>query len=708
MRIKSLELSGFRAFPKEQSFDLDADTIVVMGPNGQGKTSLFDGILWALTGKIARLGEKDENVVSMYSSSGSASAHLVLRNRQARNIGISRSTDGTNQLIRLTIDGESFEGSSAQNRILELLRPDVLLTTERESALSDAITRSIYLQQDVVRQFVDADTQQERFTAISELVGIGRVTELQLQLERQKTAWTRATNVLQSEVSPIRQRRADIEIQLGKLGRSSMVENERLKYEWKAWWQECNRFGVAADSSHSPLSPEVPLLLDATLKELAAIKRNRDRQLEFAQGLLADIQSQGPPPPDSSELRKELEFARLKTEELRRQLEEARNRASAERRRQVEASERHEELRTLARLALRHLEDVCPVCGQSYDTIRTKSRLQAFVGLPSLESNTGTADEVSRLATELETAEKEESEKVGSLQTVEQAMREEQLHLADRKQRLKELGIESDSPSDALETMIQTLSQDVSGLTQLLQAGEKLSLEVAQASEYARKSELEQEVERLRRQVEQSDKEIRARTATGDLAARILESLREATCDIVAERLHQIEPLLQRIYSRVDPHPAFRVVKFLTTTARGRGHLSPVIEDPLTQLTSELPSKVLSSSQVNALAVAIFLAFNLGVTSIPLATAMLDDPLQSLDDVNLLGLIDLLRRTRDERQLFISTHDKRFGDLLIRKLRPVSSEQRTRVVELEAWDRQGPSVSQYDTQRDTTSFRIVA
>ncbi len=111
---------------------------------------------------------------------------------------------------------------------------------------------------------------------------------------------------------------------------------------------------------------------------------------------------------------------------------------------------------------------------------------------------------------------------------------------------------------------------------------------------------------------------------------------------------------------------------------------------------------------MNALAVAVFLAFNLGVPTPPLSTVMLDDPLQSLDDVNLLGLIELLRRTKDRRQLFISTHDVRFARLLERKLRPVEEGQRTRVIEFDGWTRQGPIVRQRDVPPDVTPLRIVA
>ena len=56
MRLVSLEVAGFRGFAREHEFDLDADAVIVVGANGNGKTSLFDAILWAITGRIQRLG----------------------------------------------------------------------------------------------------------------------------------------------------------------------------------------------------------------------------------------------------------------------------------------------------------------------------------------------------------------------------------------------------------------------------------------------------------------------------------------------------------------------------------------------------------------------------------------------------------------------------------------------------------------------------
>src|SRR5262249_9476952 len=134
----------------------------------------------------------------------------------------------------------------------------------------------------------------------------------------------------------------------------------------------------------------------------------------------------------------------------------------------------------------------------------------------------------------------------------------------------------------------------------------------------------------------------------------------------------------------------------------------PEIKDPIHGAESDRPEMVLSSSQMNVLAVSVFLALNLGMATLPLDTVILDDPLQSLDDMNLLGLVDLLRRTREHRQVFISTHARRLAGLLERKLRPVRDGQQTIVVELEGWTREGPKVLHREVERDPSALRVAA
>ncbi len=158
----------------------------------------------------------------------------------------------------------------------------------------------------------------------------------------------------------------------------------------------------------------------------------------------------------------------------------------------------------------------------------------------------------------------------------------------------------------------------------------------------------------------------------------------------------------------MDPHPSFRSARLGVRFHYGKGRLAATVDDVVFEVSSERPSQVLSSSQVNVLAVSIFLSLNLGVAGLPLDVAILDDPLQTLDDVNLLGLIDLLRRTKDRKQLVISTHDARFGRLLARKLRPIKATQRTRIIELQGWSPLEPVVTQSELPAQDSQLRIAS
>ena len=184
--------------------------------------------------------------------------------------------------------------------------------------------------------------------------------------------------------------------------------------------------------------------------------------------------------------------------------------------------------------------------------------------------------------------------------------------------------------------------------------------------------------------------------------------MRAASSSVVTKDLERIEPLLQRIFATVDPHPSFRVVSFLTKTVRGKGQLWTTLDDVAGSVSVQDPALVLSSSQLNVLAVAVFLALNLAIPTLPLQVVALDDPLQSLDTVNLLGLADLLRRVRATRQVVVSTHDERLANLLERKLRPVSGDQRTVRIDLRGWTPEGPSVEQKELPQDVGRLRLVA
>ena len=712
MRLVSLEVSGFRGFPRRQEFDLNADAIVVVGSNGNGKTSLLDGILWALSGRIPRLTTEDDRLVSLYSETGQARVVLRLRDQQSnRGLTVTRSFDGKESRFTLETPEGSFQGPSAEGRLIDLLWPDAAAASDPREALASVLTRSVYLEQDLIRQFVEAATKEERFNAVSELVGAGRVTELQSSLEQAKRAWSTVTNQRQDELRPLRERLTTIDARLAELEtRKPSGPPSINSEEWTQWWAKLKEVGVRA----VPVEPgtrEAPSAIDAAIKQLDALRRSAERRAQSFAALRAEMANlAGRDRTDIEPLRHKVATLKAKQDDLKSRIAQEQERLADIRRQQAELKEKNEQLMALAALALKHLNDHCPVCEQTYDREATRLRLEEMASnRHQTLAERGLPDTLTSLLDQLASNDKEVAAAESTLRSAEQALAEAHIIELSINKRLDDFGMKAAEQRDTfLDSVARETENVLTSVIGLQRAGESLSLRLSESSAAAAMNDLRREAETLRGEQASREKIILDRNLTGDLGQRVIEALREASSAVVQERLRQIGPLLQSIWTRIDPHPAFRIVTFFSQVFRGKGQLSTMLTDPVEDKESVQPAAVLSSSQLNALAVSVFLALNLGVPRPPLDLAMLDDPLQSLDDVNLLGLVDLFRQTRARRQLLISTHDPRFGSLLSRKLRPALQNGRTLVIELEGWSREGPSVTTREITSDPVSLRLVS
>jgi DNA repair exonuclease SbcCD ATPase subunit len=711
MRIIDLEVSGFRGFTDTARFDLAADAVIIIGGNGQGKTSFFDSILWAITGRVPRLRVDDNGLRSLFSASGEMRVLLRLADRRGTHYELTRSSDGYKQNVRFKVGENTFTQDAARLKLIESLWSGTTSAGDIDTSLGSAYVRSVYLQQDLVRQFIDADDEQERFTVVSELVGVGKVTDLQLQLERSKMAWVKAYNQRSEELRALSQKLSVAESQLAKLGSESASAG--ITDRWSDWWKNAGEVTGAKLESPAVESLEAATTLDTAIRRLQAVFQANERNKQTAAALFSEISERKQPPQlgNPEQFARDIQQDRSLIDSLREQLASLQSLAADQRRMQVELREQHESFRAFAQLALRHLGERCPVCEQTYDIDATRNRLRGVLQQQTLPLNTADSQAaISSIAEKLANAERALAAKQASFDAQRQAHAAYVAWTASRDQRLNQLGVRFNKGEEAEPTLnvyIQDLDSKSKNLQSLMHAGEQLALSLAQATEQARKQELHRDVVTLRENISQITAEVNAQQDTERLAAQILEGLREASTEVVKNQLDRIEPLLQRIYARIDVHPAFRNVKFLTRFSNRRGRLFTSILDRVTDISSQSPAVVLSSSQMNALAVSIFLSLNLGLTALPLEAVLLDDPLQSLDDVNLLGLVDLLRRTKDRRQLVVSTHDARFGSLLERKLRAVSKQQRTTVIEFSGWQRSGPVYTQRDVSRDDNPMRIA-
>ena len=147
--------------------------------------------------------------------------------------------------------------------------------------------------------------------------------------------------------------------------------------------------------------------------------------------------------------------------------------------------------------------------------------------------------------------------------------------------------------------------------------------------------------------------------------------------DVIVESLKTLinnffyEDLINSIYRKIDPHPAFKKVEFKADFDSANPGLNIVVSDGAGGLIS--PILYFSAAQTNILSLSVFLASALHAKDDegnPVDVILIDDPIQSMDSINILSTIDLLRSIclQFGKQIIISTHDENFFNLLQRKI----------------------------------------
>lgn len=130
------------------------------------------------------------------------------------------------------------------------------------------------------------------------------------------------------------------------------------------------------------------------------------------------------------------------------------------------------------------------------------------------------------------------------------------------------------------------------------------------------------------------------------------------------------EELINQIYSKIDPHPEFKKVHFECSFEHGIGRLNVYVSDNNKHIS---PSLYYSTAQLNVLSLSIFLAKALNAkddNGNDVNCIFIDDPIQSMDSINILATIDLLRSlvANYDKQIILSTHDENFHRLLEKKI----------------------------------------
>jgi DNA repair protein SbcC/Rad50 len=139
---------------------------------------------------------------------------------------------------------------------------------------------------------------------------------------------------------------------------------------------------------------------------------------------------------------------------------------------------------------------------------------------------------------------------------------------------------------------------------------------------------------------------------------------------------------INSIYQRIDPHPDLNNIKFETDFHKDKPELN-IYASSVNEVVA--PVLYFSAAQVNILSLSIFLAKALLKKNKGLNTIFMDDPIQHLDNLNILSFIDLLRTITNQldKQIILSTHNENFYKLIKRKLDPAYTS--SKFIELESF-----------------------
>jgi DNA repair exonuclease SbcCD ATPase subunit len=653
-------MEAFRGASGTIRIDLDGDCVLIRGDNGSGKTTIVEGLLWLFCGELKHLNERtkglrrtEDPIVNFYATRDTARVRLAIRLDDViwefERVGKMNSNSLTTWRGGIQLS-ESVGDDQLAN----------LFGNFDSLGLRNAVNTWGILRQDAVRAALEAGAiMHERLGNVIGLEQVNLFADSASRLNKDLTQRLKQLNTLRSD---------------------ALLKNEQTQ-------QSLQRVRVLAESS--PSTQDVIKSQVNRISESLAAELTMDVGTHFGVESFFELEVQVESLIDavSRVLDAEQDLKRLEgantisLRELEISLEMAEQGAEG-------VVSRLPIRQQLANTALQLLGPNCPVCEQTIEEDSVRRHLQEIIR---------NADE-DRL----------------SVRSAQQALADARAKVADAQANESRRLL----AFHRLESATSALDEVASEESSWLKVNSKWIHPTSWNSFQNELFRLQNQLRQMEVEVNQSlgnrlaEAEAAARSANSyltqvnleyeDLQVRIRRSktlanaAQVAAKRIVEQALTLISPSFSEVFDRLAPHPTFTQLRARQDLFYGKNQVVPEVYDPERDIVAN-PLLVYSEGQLNVVALSYFLglALNSGEGSLPFM--VLDDPLQAMDVISVLGFADLCRRIREQRQLIVTTHDRRFGELLLRKLTPRGLEH-TVVVEFDSWTRNGLHTRSSDEQ----------
>ncbi len=653
IRLVAIAIENFRGFANLQTLPLDADVVLVSGGNGTGKTSLTDAISWVLTGALPGFADrlrgerKGEDYVASRYGNGPARVELTIDVGEQR-VAIERRGDSGSSELRIRPATEGPGRASAE--LAELFGFD------DPDALATGVHSWGVLRQDAMRATLDEGSEQLH-VRLREILGLGILAEFEQATREACSALAREAKASRDEYDALAREIATAQ--------QALVQSQSRDSSREQALAEIAARISRLRSAGGDLS--VTLTQRMGSSDVAAIGQAVSRLLEawmHASRELADSEGVLGLPAESN-----ADDLSIQLQEMQRRLHDLEARRDAQQR--------------LAHAALELLGDHCPVCTQAIDRDEVRSDLERRVATDPVDgSELGSIRErVGALKAELQRARdaaarvrRAENARAKAMASWMQAV-ESASGVVVAPSLLEPAGFRAAQP------ILETLRDELRELYRALAAVEA---DPAIAEAISRLENLEMRRGSLRDRAEELARRHQR-------AEALQKAATTAAVEITREGLAALEPAFAEVYDRLAPHPSFTELRMRHDIYYGKGRTTPRIMDPVRGIEAN-PTLVCSEGQLNIIALSYFLALNLESDQGILPFAILDDPLQAMDVINVLGFADVARSLSARRQVVVTTHDRRFAALLERKLGPREPGRHMWHLAFSSWDREGPRV----------------
>ncbi len=188
MRLKAIEMFGFKSFPEKTRISFDSGVTAIIGPNGSGKSNISDAIRWVLGEMSAKSlrGSRMEDVIfngaASRSAANSASVSLIIDTEEEYN----RANAITMEVEHASENNETNEADEVKKNAVYRLSDQAEVTVTRKLYRSGESEYYINKKQvrlkDIYELFYDTGIGREGYSVI----GQGKIAEVLSQKDDER------------------------------------------------------------------------------------------------------------------------------------------------------------------------------------------------------------------------------------------------------------------------------------------------------------------------------------------------------------------------------------------------------------------------------------------------------------------------------------------------------------------------------------------